>query len=317
VDQQDAGWPGDEDLYCLLRSLGQAVEPSLYRWTDGFRDYRVGGQRILRVSRSTLSEQAKLNRVQGLPGVPRIHASGLFAASGEEYYYLILDYINGDELWDSARQLTPDQQSHVGREAAHFLSDLHAIAGDRYDIGHYVPTIGMFEGSWLQGHRQYAESLRAALTRLDLEPATTEAVAAALAHIQANGDALEYQVGPRLLHNDFHPRNIIVQNGRLAGVIDWECSQFGEPDFDLAHLVHWAVDPPDPGHPLRRFVKAVLCDFQVAAKVPDLGIRLTIYQLEHELNQLIWNGKTQEPDRVRRVNWWLEGAVDVLVGRDT
>jgi hypothetical protein len=45
------------------------------------------------------------------------------------------------------------------------------------------------------------------------------------------------------------------------------------------------------------------------AKMPGMAERLTIYLLENELNQLIWNGKKQEAERVERMQAWLEGKV--------
>ena len=44
--------------------------------------------------------------------------------------------------------------------------------------------------------------------------------------------------------------------------------------------------------------------------IPQIEKRMTIYQLEHELNQLIWNGKKQEDERICRINEWLNGKVD-------
>lgn len=123
---------------------------------------------------------------------------------------------------------------------------------------------------------------------------------------------MEYQTGAKLLHNDFHPKNIIIHEGRLAGIIDWECSQFGESDFELTHLLHWYIYPSTPDNNLELLLKSVAENLKIASNVPNIEKRLTIYQLEHELNQLIWNGNKQEEERIQRINGWLDGQVDTL-----
>ena len=41
---------------------------------------------------------------------------------------------------------------------------------------------------------------------------------------------------PVLVHGDFNVHNILVENERITGVLDWECSLFGAPEQDLAYL---------------------------------------------------------------------------------
>lgn len=49
-------------------------------------------------------------------------------------------------------------------------------------------------------------------------------------------DKLPLEVESHLLHGDLSYRNIIVKDGNLSGIIDWEDSVFGDPIFDLANL---------------------------------------------------------------------------------
>jgi len=120
---------------------------------------------------------------------------------------------------------------------------------------------------------------------------------------------LEYQTGPCLLHNDLHPKNIIVDSGRLTGIIDWECSQYGEADFELTHLFQWSIFPPHPNKEFNILLRTVMDHCKLIQVIPNLERRLTIYQLEHELNQLIWSGMKQEEERIRRIEGWLNGKI--------
>ncbi|HVX44388.1 MAG TPA: phosphotransferase [Mycobacteriales bacterium] len=40
--------------------------------------------------------------------------------------------------------------------------------------------------------------------------------------------------GNRLLHLDFHPNNILIEGGRVGGILDWENAIGGDPLLDLA-----------------------------------------------------------------------------------
>lgn len=41
---------------------------------------------------------------------------------------------------------------------------------------------------------------------------------------------------PLLLHGDFNIHNLLVENDRVSGVLDWECALFGAPEQDLAYI---------------------------------------------------------------------------------
>ena len=207
--------------------------------------------------------------------------------------------------------LTNEQKYNIGKEIARFLTELHSITGEYYDMGHYIPTIPRYNGRWKDGHIEYVKLLRTGLLEFDFESNSQRAISAAFDYIHANIDCLEYQAGARLLHNDFHPKNIIIHDGKLAGVTDWECSQFGEADFELTHLFHWSVYLI-PDNKLELVLKSVVENLQKVSYVPNIDKRMTIYQLEHDLNQLIWRGKNQEEERVFKINGWLNGGVDNL-----
>ena len=267
----------------------------------------------MRISESELPEQKKNFRVNSLSFVSKIHASGPVIVPGQKYYYLLFDYIQGDDLFTVIHNLTDEQKYNIGKEIARFLSELHSITDEFYDMGHYIPTIPGYKGSWINGHLEYVKLLRTGLNEIeiDLDINSQKMISAAFDYIYENTGCLEYQTGARLLHNDFHPKNIIINDGRLAGVTDWECSQFGEADFELTHLFHWCVYLI-PDNKLELVLKSIVENLQKVSYVPNIEKRMTIYQLEHDLNQLIWRGKNQEEERIYKINGWLNGQIDVL-----
>ena len=52
---------------------------------------------------------------------------------------------------------------------------------------------------------------------------------------------------PRLVHGDFRLGNLLVDQGRLTGVLDWELAHLGDPHEDLAYgcMTVWRFSRPD------------------------------------------------------------------------
>ncbi|HEY9289815.1 MAG TPA: phosphotransferase [Microlunatus sp.] len=48
-----------------------------------------------------------------------------------------------------------------------------------------------------------------------------------------------------LVQGDFCPKNILIDDGMIAGVIDWEFAGAASPAYDLAQ---WEVDAGAPLH---------------------------------------------------------------------
>lgn len=302
------------ELYEILKARNISTDKlELYQKNGRITSYLIDNKYILRISKSEPDGQMKQDRVKSVSFVPKIYSSGSFNSSGREYYFLITDYVQGSELFSILQELPDEQKINIGREIAQFLIELHSITDSCYDIGHYIPTIPRYKHSWKDGHLEYIKLLRDNLSRMNINSENENIISAAFDYIHANISCLEYQAGARLLHNDFHPKNIIVYEGRLAGIIDWECSQFGEADFELVHLFHWCIYPPVPGNTFELLLKSIVQNLKITMDVPNIEKRLTIYQLEHELNQLIWSGMKQEEDRMRRINGWLNGQVEVLL----
>jgi aminoglycoside phosphotransferase (APT) family kinase protein len=258
-------------------------------------------------------EQEKFRRVAALDAVPRIVHVGLLEREAGPVYYTLLTQLPGDDFVTAFSETTLAQQRQLGKDVAAFLDELHAFAGTGYDIGLYLPAIPNHTGTWRAGHQEYWELLKQGTAALPLKPESIRVFESAFRFLDASAEALDYQIGPRLLHNDFHPKNILLHLGRFSGVIDWECSQFGEADFELCHVIHWCLYPPGPDIDYRPFLGALFQSSPRCAQVPNLAERLTIYQVEHEIQQIIWHGSKTEAERVPRIVGWMDGGVENLL----
>ena len=281
----------------------------------GKKIFFINQELLLRVSETSMAlEQEKFRRVATLNFVPKIIHIGTLKREAGPVYYTLLTLLPGDDFVDVYRETTEAQQKQLGKNVAEFLDNLQEFDGTHYDIGLYVPALPRFSGAWRDGHQKYWELLRQGSEKLNLKPDSIQVFERAYRFLQASISVLDFQTGPKLLHNDFHPRNILLYQGKFSGVIDWECSQFGEADFELCHVIHWCLYPPKPNLDFRTFLRALFEASPKCTQVPNLAQRLAIYQIEHEMQQIIWNAGEVESWRVPRLIRWMDGGVDDLFG---
>jgi aminoglycoside phosphotransferase len=94
-----------------------------------------------------------------------------------------------------------------------------------------------------------------------------------------------------IVHWDFTPDNVLVHDGRVTGVIDWEGVRAGDPHFDLVTLAFYAPGTPllevavhelDPG--LCSVYQAHLCvrqaEWSLRRHDEATGERMLVYALE-------------------------------------
>jgi aminoglycoside phosphotransferase (APT) family kinase protein len=178
--------------------------------------YRVGSEYAVRIPRRRVAVDLLLNEQKWLPvvapwlpvavplpvglGVP----SDLFP-----WPWSVVVWIPGTTAEDAP--LAPEQ-------ATHFADTLRALHRTAPDDAPFNP----FRGVPLETRRDVVEERLARLDLRDLAVLWRRALEAAPAE-----DAV-------WLHGDLHPRNVLVRDGALAGVIDWGDMTAGDVATDLA-----------------------------------------------------------------------------------
>lgn len=269
---------------------------------------------LIRTSKQPMqAEQYKINRIKDLKHVPKIiHASDQ-SNTDCNLYYLILQYIQGDELFINYNTLQEQEIHDLGVEIADFLFELHNIKGEKYDIGHYVPIIPGYDKSWRSGHEVYWCDIYKGLKNIQLSEDARQILELSNEYINTNISCLDFESGPSLLHNDLHYKNIIIHNNTFSGVIDWECSQYGEADFDLIHLLHWCLFPPSKDVDMTQLFNTIFLLFRENSNIPMVGKRLTIYLLEHDFIQILWSQGKRVDEFFSRINWWLRNLEQYIL----
>jgi aminoglycoside phosphotransferase (APT) family kinase protein len=168
--------------------------------------------------------------------------------------------------------------------AAQLLSllDLH---GEAFPVATPGSWRRLVAASVLSGARSY---LRLATLR-DHSDRSRELLARCQEAVRRFGDRVP--VADAIVHWDFTPDNVLVRDGRVTGVIDWEGVRAGDPAFDLVTLAFYAPGTPvledslgrlDPG--VRAVYQAHLCirqaEWSLRRHDAATGERMLAYALE-------------------------------------
>ena len=184
----------------------------------GKKIYIINQEVLLRVSETPMTlEQENFRLVATLNFVPKIIQIGTLQRETGPLYYTLLTLLPGDDLVNVYFQTTQAQQKQLGVDIARFLDNLQECNGTHYGIGLYVPAIPHFSGTWSEGHQRYWELLKQETAKSPLKPDSTNVLETAHRLLEASTAVLDFQSGPKLLHNDFHPKNILLYQGKFSG----------------------------------------------------------------------------------------------------
>jgi aminoglycoside phosphotransferase (APT) family kinase protein len=205
------------------------IEPVLPRGTDNAL-YRLGDDVVARLPRRERTSGTLVKERKWLPrlgpllplAVPVPLADGM---PSEDYPW----------KWTVYRWLSGEAAT-TGR-----ITDLSRLATD---LAQFVATLQQIDpaGGPSPGEHNFFRGVALA-TRND---ATREAIASLSATIDVGAvtfaweaalQAGEWERAPVWIHGDLDSRNLLVDEGRLSGVIDWGCLGVGDPACDV--MVAW------------------------------------------------------------------------------
>lgn len=178
-----------------------------------------------------------------------------------------------------------DDIADVYRQLGRFLATLHTIPqpGFGYLTTHVLDPVP--DNTAYMG-RQFAKKLREFL-ELRGDPALHDLVQTSVAE---RSDLFARCHAPVLCHNDIHEGNVLVQDGKITGLVDTENALAGDPWLDLAKAHYYGARGDTA---------------KFAALLDGYGVepdgRLRLYQLYHALELWDWFasiGQTQHLDGI-------------------
>ncbi|PYI13779.1 kinase-like protein [Aspergillus violaceofuscus CBS 115571] len=142
---------------------------------------------------------------------------------GDGHALTIMTRIPGENLSEAWSKLTDDQKDNIAKETAEYLLQLRSLQSDRLECLDGRPVFNKYRrGEDNCDSAQDPTSDDYVWNRLaaSLDPAVPEAVRCRLRRSMPPTQPFTYT------HNDLTHVNIMVQNGKLSGIIDWEAAGY-------------------------------------------------------------------------------------------
>ncbi len=247
------------------------------------------GNYIVRISRGEntefLSEKWALDksREAGVPA-PNMFFVDEIEDKGKKLKVCVENKIPGspmNELVDQGK-LTKEQIKELNIEAGMTLAKIHSVTPKGFGRIH-EGGIGKSESWTLAVTRPwygdntdqlYEYAGKMGITKAQIDRAT--------AILNEHSNIFE-AVTPHLLHCDFGPKHYLVDNGHLAGVIDFENCMSGDPVYDFAWNKYFGHDSLKEGY------------LRIADLPEDFDLRIQLYGLRIGLDLIWWYAVENHP----------------------
>jgi len=150
--------------------------------------------------------------------------------------FFVMDFVEGEVLHDAtvASRVDPAHRASLGHQVAAVLGALHQIDPVAVGLGN------------LGRHEQYLER-QIKRWRTQWEHSRTEEVPAMEETARRLLKNLPVQQRVSIVHGDYRLGNMIVADGRIRAVLDWELCTLGDPLADLGYLLNTWLMPEDRG----------------------------------------------------------------------
>jgi aminoglycoside phosphotransferase (APT) family kinase protein len=158
--------------------------------------------------------------------VPANHGLCKNNAVNEADFY-VMEFIDGLVLNDSVIAATLPKESRIpiGEDVVDILCKLHAIDPDDVGLG----DLGRKEEYLTRQLKRWTKQWEAARTH-DI-PEMEESC-------RLLADRMPAQIGATIVHGDFRLGNMIVGEGKVKSILDWELCTLGDPLADVGYLLN-------------------------------------------------------------------------------
>ena len=147
------------------------------------------------------------------------------AVNGADFY--VMEFIDGLVLNDSVIAATLPEASRIpiGEDVVDILCKLHAIDPDDVGLG----DLGRKEDYLARQLKRWTKQWEAAKTH-DI-PEMEESC-------RLLADRMPKQIGATIVHGDFRLGNMILAEGKVKAILDWELCTLGDPLADVGYLMN-------------------------------------------------------------------------------
>ncbi|MEZ5557304.1 MAG: phosphotransferase family protein [Pseudomonadales bacterium] len=156
------------------------------------------------------------------------------AVNGAPFY--IMGFVDGAVLHDaaSAGALPEAQRAALGMHVIEVLAALHLVDPDAVGLA----DLGRKEAYLARQLKRWNKQWEASKTHEIPEMEETSRLLEA---------QMPEQIGATIVHGDYRLGNMIVGDGRIRAVLDWELCTLGDPLADVGYLMNSWTAPGEPG----------------------------------------------------------------------
>jgi len=148
--------------------------------------------------------------------------------------FYIMQFVEGVVLHDAtqAGPLSLTQRRSIGEHVIDVLAELHSIDPDAVGLGSLGRKEGYLERQLNRWSRQWQATKTHEIPEMDesLE----------LLQQQQPG-----QIGSSIVHGDYRLGNMLIREGRIQALLDWELCTLGDPLADVGYLLNSWLGPDE------------------------------------------------------------------------
>jgi aminoglycoside phosphotransferase len=185
----------------------------------GTKIIKLTGQVVVKIGTgqdNLLDEAVLMEFVKKETNIPLPEIYG-FHIDGNRESFLFMSYVEGQTLESCWSELSSIEKAGIETQLARFLSELRAI----------TPPAPLFLGSIATKTCRDARRMQRECQGIDSEQQFNEFIGRFTfrresEHARRLLSLLKVDHQIVLTHGDFHPRNILIEDGQVTGIIDWE-----------------------------------------------------------------------------------------------
>ena len=146
--------------------------------------------------------------------------------------FYVMNYVSGPVLHDAdvAGELPVAERQALGLHVIDVLAKLHKIDPDDVGLGELGRKEAYLERQLKRWNKQW-------------EASKTHEIPAMDETSRLLGEQMPVQVGASIVHGDYRLGNMIVGEGQIKAVLDWELCTLGDPLADVGYLLNSWVQP--------------------------------------------------------------------------
>jgi aminoglycoside phosphotransferase (APT) family kinase protein len=240
-------------------------------------------------------EAERMRRAAEFMPVPHIHALGQYRG----HPYQVQQFIQGQKLHHLWRDLSYSERASIMAGLAGHLRSLHRIGFSEFGR---ACGDGVGHATWQAYYETALEDALAGIKALHI-PIPVEILALVRNYVQERRHVLGGGT-PVLVHRDLWPGNILVRDGAIAAILDFELSVQAPADYELWLMERFCLYPNDYAEEgWEVFCTADFADYLPLLRkhypelfgAPHLRERLNLYHLLESLRSYVGWRKSLDP----------------------